>query len=146
MIHIPIRIQVASVIKGFCEEYFRCFTWIDHNISHITLRANKDIDVIITTGGTGVTGRDVTPEAVHDVGDNHIPGFGELFRWLSYKLISTSTIQARATAVVARGTYIFACPGSPGACRDARDGILKEQLDIRHRPCNFAELIPRLRE
>ena len=106
----------------------------------------EDIDVIITTGGTGVTGRDVTPEAVHDVGDKHIPGFGELFRWLSYKLISTSTIQSRATAVVARGTYIFACPGSPGACRDAWDGILRDQLDIRHRPCNFAELIPRLRE
>lgn len=105
-----------------------------------------DIDVILTTGGTGVTGRDITPEAVESVGDKHIPGFGELFRWLSYKLISTSTIQSRATAVVARGTYIFALPGSPGACRDAWDGILADQLDIRHRPCNFAELIPRLEE
>jgi len=106
----------------------------------------EDIDVILTTGGTGVTGRDVTPEAVHSVGDKRIPGFGELFRWQSYRLIGTSTIQSRATAVVARGTYIFACPGSPSACRDAWDGILKDQLDIRHRPCNFAELIPRLRE
>lgn len=105
-----------------------------------------DIDVILTTGGTGVTGRDVTPEAVEAVGDKHIPGFGELFRWLSYAIIGTSTIQSRATAVVARGTYIFACPGSPSACRDAWDGILADQLDIRHRPCNFAELIPRLRE
>lgn len=106
----------------------------------------EDVDVILTTGGTGVTGRDVTPEAVHAVGDKRIPGFGELFRWQSYQIIGTSTIQSRATAVVARGTYIFACPGSPSACRDAWDGILKDQLDIRHRPCNFAELIPRLRE
>ena len=80
------------------------------------------------------------------MGEKHIPGFGELFRWLSYTLISTSTIQSRATAVVSRGTYIFALPGSPGACRDAWDGILADQLDIRHKPCNFAELIPRLRE
>lgn len=105
-----------------------------------------DIDVIITTGGTGVTGRDVTPEAVEAVAEKSIPGFGELFRWLSYQIIGTSTIQSRATAAVARGTYIFACPGSPGACKDAWNGILRDQLDIRHRPCNFAELIPRLRE
>ena len=105
-----------------------------------------DIDVVLTTGGTGVTGRDVTPEAVHAVGEKVIPGFGELFRWLSFQIIGTSTIQSRATAVVARGTYIFACPGSPSACRDAWDGILRDQLDIRHRPCNFAQLIPRLRE
>jgi molybdenum cofactor biosynthesis protein B len=104
------------------------------------------IEVVITTGGTGVTGRDITPEAVERVGEKHIPGFGELFRWLSYKLIATSTIQSRATAVVANSTYIFALPGSPGACRDAWDGILKDQLDIRHKPCNFAELIPRLGE
>ena len=105
-----------------------------------------DLDVVITTGGTGVTGRDITPEAVHAVGDKHIPGFGELFRWQSYEKIRTSTIQSRATAVVAKGTYVFALPGSTGACRDAWDGILKDQLDVRHRPCNFAELIPRLRE
>jgi molybdenum cofactor biosynthesis protein B len=104
------------------------------------------IDVVLTTGGTGVTGRDVTPEAVEHVGEKHIPGFGELFRWLSYEGIKTSTIQSRATAVVVNGTYIFALPGSTGACRDGWEGILKDQLDIRHRPCNFAELIPRLRE
>lgn len=104
------------------------------------------IEVVITTGGTGVTGRDVTPEAVEHVGEKHIPGFGELFRWQSYQTISTSTIQSRATAVVSRGTYIFALPGSTGACRDGWDGILATQLDIRHRPCNFAELFPRLSE
>ena len=102
---------------------------------------HQGIEVILTTGGTGVTGRDVTPEAVESVGDKHIPGFGELFRWLSYQLIATSTIQSRATAVVAKGTYIFALPGSTGACKDGWDGILRHQLDIRHRPCNFAELI-----
>ena len=107
---------------------------------------DTDVEVVLTTGGTGVTGRDVTPEAVERVGEKHIPGFGELFRWLSYAGIGTSTIQSRATAVVANGTYIFALPGSTGACRDAWDGILKDQLDIRHKPCNFAELIPRLRE
>ena len=106
----------------------------------------EDIEVVLTTGGTGVTGRDITPEAVLAVGDKEIPGFGELFRWLSYEKIGTSTIQSRATAVVSQGTYIFALPGSTGACRDAWDGILKSQLDIRHRPCNFAELIGRLRE
>ena len=108
--------------------------------------SREDVDVVITTGGTGVTGRDITTEAVHTVGEKHIPGFGELLRWQSYEKIRTSTIQSRATAVVAKGTYIFALPGSTGACRDAWDGILKDQLDVRHRPCNFAELIPRLRE
>jgi molybdenum cofactor biosynthesis protein B len=108
--------------------------------------ADPGVEVVLTTGGTGVTGRDVTPEAVEHVGEKHIPGFGELFRWLSYQGISTSTIQSRATAVVAGGTYIFALPGSTGACRDGWEGILKDQLDIRHRPCNFAELIPRLQE
>ncbi len=107
---------------------------------------NAEIEVILTTGGTGVTGRDSTPEAVHAVAEKTIPGFGELFRWLSYQNIGTSTIQSRATAGVAKGTYIFAIPGSTGACKDAWDGILCKQLDIRHRPCNFAELIPRLRE
>ena len=120
---------------------------LDAIIGHLNDWVDRtDIDVILTTGGTGVTGRDVTPEAVHAVGDKPIPGFGELFRWLSFQIIGTSTIQSRATAVVARSTYIFACPGSPSACRDAWDGILHDQLDIRHRPCNFAQLIPRLRE
>lgn len=108
--------------------------------------ANPAIDVVITTGGTGLTGRDVTPEAVHAVMDKEIPGFGELFRWLSFAKIGTSTIQSRALAVVAGGTYVFALPGSPGACRDAWDEILASQLDSRHKPCNFVELMPRLNE
>lgn len=104
------------------------------------------VEVILTTGGTGVTGRDVTPEALAQVRDKEIPGFGELFRWVSYQKIGTSTIQSRATAGVARGTYIFALPGSTGAVTDAWDGILKDQLDVRHKPCNFVELMPRLTE
>ncbi len=107
---------------------------------------DETVDCIITTGGTGVTGRDVTPEALERVADKMIPGFGELFRFLSYAKIGTSTIQSRATACVARGTYIFALPGSTGAVKDGWDGILATQLDIRHRPCNFVELMPRLRE
>jgi molybdenum cofactor biosynthesis protein B len=106
--------------------------------------ADPEIDVVIATGGTGVTARDVTPEAFDEVIDKPIPGFGELFRWLSYESIGTSTIQSRATAGVAGGTYLFALPGSTGACRDAWDKILESQLDIRHRPCNFVELMPRL--
>ena len=108
--------------------------------------ADPDIEVVISTGGTGVTGRDVTPEAFHAVYEKSIPGFGELFRMLSYKTIATSTVQSRATAGVANGTYLFALPGSTGACRDAWEMILKDQLDIRHKPCNFAELLPRLKE
>ncbi|MBK19870.1 MAG: molybdenum cofactor biosynthesis protein B [Rhodospirillaceae bacterium] len=108
--------------------------------------ADSAIEVVLATGGTGVTGRDVTPEAFFEVYEKEIPGFGELFRMLSYELISTSTIQSRATAGVAGGTYLFALPGSTGACRDAWDGILLSQLDIRHKPCNFAELLPRLQE
>ncbi|CAK0757231.1 protein MoaB [uncultured Gammaproteobacteria bacterium] len=107
---------------------------------------DPQIDAVITTGGTGLTGRDITPEALRPLFDKEIPGFGELFRWLSYQKIATSTIQSRALAGVATGTYIFALPGSPGACRDAWDGILKDQLDSRHMPCNFVELMPRLRE
>jgi len=111
-------------------------TWID----------DPSVDCIITTGGTGVTGRDVTPEALASVWDKEIPGFGELFRWLSHAKIGTSTIQSRATAGVARGTYLFALPGSTGAVKDGWDGILASQLDNRHRPCNFVELMPRLNE
>ncbi|PNQ01338.1 molybdenum cofactor biosynthesis protein B [Sphingobium sp. SA916] len=114
----------------------RLHAWID----------DPQIDCIITTGGTGVTGRDVTPEALAQVQDKEIPGFGELFRWLSYQSIGTSTIQSRATACVAGGTYIFALPGSTGAVKDAWDGILVSQLDSRFRPCNFVELMPRLTE
>lgn len=108
--------------------------------------ADEDIDVVLSTGGTGVTGRDVTPEAFEAVFDKTIPGFGELFRWISFQKIQTSTIQSRAVGGVAGGTYLFALPGSRGAVKDAWDEILVYQLDIRHRPCNFAELIPRLRE
>ena len=105
-----------------------------------------DIDVIISTGGTGVTGRDVTPEAFQKIFEKEIVGFGELFRSLSYNKIGTSTIQSRATAGVSGGTYLFALPGSTGACKDAWDDILVHQLDIRHKPCNFVELLPRLQE
>ena len=107
---------------------------------------DPQIDCVISTGGTGVTGRDVTPEAFDRVCEKKIEGFGELFRWLSYRTIGTSTIQSRATAGVARGTYLFALPGSTGACRDGWDGILAAQLVSRHRPCNFVELMPRPRE
>jgi molybdenum cofactor biosynthesis protein B len=104
------------------------------------------VDVVIATGGTGVTGRDVTPEAFHAVYEKEIAGFGEIFRMISWDKIKTSTIQSRATGGVARGTYLFALPGSPGACRDGWDEILRHQLDIRYRPCNFVELLPRLTE
>ena len=105
-----------------------------------------NLDVILTTGGTGLTGRDITPEAIKDIADKEIPGFGELFRELSYKTIGTSAMQSRACAVLANGKYIFALPGSSGGVIDAWDGILKYQLDINHRPCNFVELFPRLKE
>ena len=105
-----------------------------------------NIDVVITTGGTGLTGRDITPEAINEIADKSIPGFGELFRELSYKTIGTSTIQSRACAVLANGKYIFALPGSSGGVTDAWDGILKYQLDINHKPCNFVELFSRLKE
>ena len=107
---------------------------------------DPQVDCVITTGGTGVTGRDVTPEAIERVQDKPIPGFGELFRWLSFQSIGTSTVQSRACACVTRGTYIFALPGSTGAVKDGWDGILRDQLDSRHRPCNFVELMPRLLE
>ncbi len=108
--------------------------------------ADPAIDAVIATGGTGVTGRDVTPEAFESVYEKKIEGFGELFRMLSYAKIKSSTIQSRATGGVAGGTYLFALPGSPGACRDGWDDILQYQLDIRFRPCNFVELMPRLQE
>lgn len=118
----------------------RLENWID----------DPEIDCVITTGGTGLTGRDVTPEALEKIKQTYagkdIPGFGELFRMLSYQTIGTSTVQSRAIAVVAGGTYIFALPGSNGAVKDGWDGILAEQLDSRNRPCNFVELMPRLKE
>ena len=107
---------------------------------------NDKIDVIITTGGTGLTGRDITPEALDEVAEKHIPGFGEIFRNLSLKTVGTSAIQSRACAVLSNGKYIFALPGSSGGVTDAWDGILKHQLDINHKPCNFVELFPRLKE
>ena len=107
---------------------------------------DPNVDVIITTGGTGLTGRDTTPEALEEIKDKDIPGFGELFRLISYKKIGASTIQSRAMAVLAKGTYIFALPGSTGAVTDAWEDILKFQLDSRFKPCNFIELIPRLNE
>jgi molybdenum cofactor biosynthesis protein B len=106
----------------------------------------KNIDVIITTGGTGLTGRDITPEAIEEIADKKIPGFGEIFRNISLKTVGTSSIQSRACAVLAGGKYIFALPGSSGGVTDAWDGILKYQLDINHKPCNFVELFPRLKE
>jgi len=108
--------------------------------------ANPEIDVVITNGGTGVTGRDVTPEAFHRVIEKTIEGFGELFRMLSYAKIGTSTMQSRALGGVANGTYLFALPGSTGAVKDGWDDILRHQLDSRHGPCNLVELMPRLRE
>ena len=105
-----------------------------------------DLDVIITTGGTGLTGRDITPEAIKELADKEIPGFGELFRELSYKTVGTSAMQSRACAALANGKYIFALPGSSGGVTDAWEGILKYQLDINHKPCNFVELFPRLKE
>ena len=107
---------------------------------------NKDIDVIITTGGTGLTGRDITPEAVNEIADKHIPGFGEVFRNISLKTVGTSAMQSRACAAISNGKYIFALPGSSGGVIDAWDGILKYQLDINNKPCNFVELFPRLKE
>ena len=106
----------------------------------------KKIDVIITTGGTGLTGRDITPEAIEEIADKNIPGFGEVFRTLSLKTVGTSSIQSRACAVLANGKYIFALPGSSGGVTDAWDKILLHQLDINHKPCNFVELFPRLKE
>ena len=110
------------------------------------LLKNKDIDVIISTGGTGLTGRDITPEVMETIFDKTIDGFGEMFRWISFKKISTSALQSRAIAGVASGKYIFCLPGSPSACKDGWDEILKYQLDIRHKPCNFIEIMPRLQE
>lgn len=108
--------------------------------------ADPSVDVVITTGGTGFTGRDVTPEAVRPLFEKEIDGFSIIFHLISFQKVETSTVQSRACGGVAQGTYIFCLPGSPGACRDGWEGILKWQLDSRHRPCNFVELMPRLEE
>ena len=107
---------------------------------------SNEIDVIITTGGTGLTGRDITPEVLNEIADKKIPGFGELFRQLSYQTVGTSTLQSRACAILKNGKYVFALPGSSGGVTDAWEMILKYQLDINHKPCNFVELFPRLKE
>jgi molybdopterin adenylyltransferase len=120
------KAKIQSIVKG----------WID----------DPSVDCVITTGGTGFTGRDVTPEAVKPLFEKEIEGFAILFHTLSYQKVGTSTIQSRACGGVAKGTYIFCLPGSTGACKDAWDGILKFQLDARHRPCNFVEIMPRLEE
>ena len=108
--------------------------------------ADPEIDVVITTGGTGLTGRDVTPEAVRPLFEKEIDGFSVLMHMISFQKVGTSTVQSRSLGGVVNGTYIFCVPGSPGACRDAWNGILKLQLDARHRPCNFVEIMPRLQE
>ena len=165
---LPIQIMVLTLSDSRTEENDRSGTYLVHALTeagHIlyekriipddketivsTLRegiSNPDIDTILCTGGTGLTGRDQTPEALAEVVEKWIPGFGELFRWLSFAKIGTSTIQSRATAGMANGTLIFALPGSTGACTDAWEGILKSQLDIRHKPCNFIEILPRMKE
>ena len=129
--------SLASIVKD------------DADAIEAKLRAWSDdpnIDCVITTGGTGVTGRDVTPEALDRVCEKKIPGFGELFRWISFQKIGASTIQRRADAGVAAGTYLFVLPGATGACKDGWDEILVHQLDYRFTPCNFVELMPRLQE
>lgn len=132
--HVVVHKRIVKDDVALIEATLR--TWID----------DPEVDVVISTGGTGLTGRDSTPEAFHAVYDKEIVGFGELFRWLSYQKIGTSTMQSRATGGVAKGTYLFALPGSTGACKDGWDGILATQLDMRHRPCNLVELMPRLNE
>ena len=124
---------------------------IPDDVQHIkktlqSLSNKKEIDCIITTGGTGLTGRDTTPEAVMEIASKSIEGFGELFRQISFSKIGTSTIQSRALAALINTTYVFCLPGSKGACKDGWDEILQYQLDARHRPCNFVEIMPRLSE
>ena len=126
-----------NIVKDDFEEITKCVQ---------NLTDQKNIDVIISTGGTGLTGRDITPEVMKTLFDKSIEGFGEMFRWLSYSKIGTSALQSRALAGVSNGTYIFCLPGSPSACRDGWDDILVYQLDIRHKPCNFIEIMPRLKE
>ena len=138
-----------AIIKAFSGKFTGLI--ISDDVDKIRAQVRKwiedpKVEAVITTGGTGVTGRDVTPEALEALFEKKIEGFGETFRWISFQKIGTSTMQSRATAGVANGTYIFALPGSTGACKDGWDDILRQQLDIRFRPCNFAELMPRLNE
>ena len=131
------KVISREIVKDDYDKIFNLFQ---------KLTKNKNIDVIISTGGTGLTGRDITPEVMKTLFEKTIDGFGEMFRWLSYKKIGTSALQSRALAGVANGTYIFCLPGSPSACKDGWDEILKYQLDVRHKPCNFIEIMPRLEE
>jgi molybdenum cofactor biosynthesis protein B len=131
------RLEARAVVKDDVPEIrAKVEGWI----------AAAAVDVVITTGGTGFTGRDVTPEAVRPLFEKEIDGFSTVFHMVSFQKVGTSTIQSRACAGLARGTYIFCLPGSPGACKDAWNEILKWQLDNRHRPCNFVEIMPRLEE
>ncbi|AWI56183.1 molybdenum cofactor biosynthesis protein B [Sinorhizobium fredii] len=131
------RLEARTIVRDDRQEiYAQVKAW--------TLDAS--IDVVITTGGTGFTGRDVTPEALEPLFEKRMDGFSEVFHRISYDKIGTSTIQSRATGGVANATFIFVLPGSPGACKDAWDEILKQQLDYRHMPCNFVEIMPRLDE
>ena len=165
---IPINIGLITISDSRIEENDKSGNLLKdriENFGHIVLKKiiitdevvqikktikefSKDpkIDAIITTGGTGLTGRDSTPEAILELSEKIIDGFGELFRQLSYKKIGTSTIQSRAIGAVINHTYVFALPGSPSACKDGWDDILRYQLDIRHKPCNFIEIMPRLNE
>ena len=131
------KVTVREIVKDDFEKISDLFK---------NLLKNKFIDVIISTGGTGLTGRDITPEVMKKLFEKTIDGFGEMFRWLSYSKIGTSSLQSRALAGVSNGAYIFCLPGSPSACRDGWDQILIHQLDIRHKPCNFVEIMPRLQE
>ena len=131
------KVISREIVKDDYDKIFNLFQ---------NLTKNKKIDVIISTGGTGLTGRDITPEVMKTLFEKTIDGFGEMFRWLSYKKIGTSALQSRALAGVAKGTYIFCLPGSPSACKDGWDEILKYQLDLRNKPCNFIEIMPRLEE
>ena len=131
------KISSREIVKDDFNKISKLFT---------NLINNQEIDVIISTGGTGLTGRDITPEVMETLFEKSIDGFGEMFRWLSFSKIGTSALQSRALARVLNGTYIFCLPGSPSACRDGWDQILNYQLDIRHKPCNFVEIMPRLQE
>jgi molybdenum cofactor biosynthesis protein B len=131
------RLAARAIVRDEIEEIrSQVARWI----------ADEGIDVVISTGGTGFTGRDVSPEAIEPLFEKRMDGFSAVFHRISYDKIGTSTLQSRATAGVANATYIFVLPGSPGACKDAWDGILEPQLDYRHRPCNFVEIMPRLDE
>ena len=131
------KITFRNIVKDDYNQIYNLF---------LRLTKSENIDVIISTGGTGLTGRDITPEVMKKIFEKYIDGFGEMFRWISYKKIGTSALQSRALAGVANGKYVFCLPGSPSACKDGWDEILKYQLDVRNKPCNFVEIMPRLKE